>query len=177
PRRRARDRAGDTVPGTRVAGGSPARPGRGRRRSHGRGARGGRRRAGDDRAPRRARAGAGAAPDLPRLGARAGGAGRGRAPALGVSSIRRVRVGISSWADPALIESRGFYPKNSMSCDARLRFEPSVFDVVEVNASYYAIPDVLTVRRWDERTTPGFVFIVKAWTLMTGLHPGTTSTP
>jgi uncharacterized protein YecE (DUF72 family) len=58
-----------------------------------------------------------------------------------------------------------------MSAEARLRFYASVFDVVEVNASYYAIPDVLTVRRWAERTPPGFVFHVKAWSLMTGHHP------
>ena len=58
-----------------------------------------------------------------------------------------------------------------MSAEARLRFYAGVFDVVEVNASYYAIPDVLTVRRWAERTPPGFVFHVKAWSLMTGHHP------
>jgi uncharacterized protein YecE (DUF72 family) len=83
----------------------------------------------------------------------------------------RVRVGICSWADPALIESGAFYPRKSMSAEARLRFYASFFDVVEVNASYYAIPDVLTVRRWAERTPPGFVFHVKAWSLMTGHHP------
>ena len=82
-----------------------------------------------------------------------------------------VRVGICSWADPALIEAGTFYPKRSMSAEARLRFYAGVFDVVEVNASYYAIPDVLTVRRWAERTPPGFVFHVKAWSLMTGHHP------
>ena len=58
-----------------------------------------------------------------------------------------------------------------MSAEARLRFYAGVFDVVEVNASYYAIPDVLTVRRWVERTPPGFIFHVKAWSLMTGHHP------
>ena len=84
---------------------------------------------------------------------------------------RRVRVGICSWADPALIESGAFYPRKSMSAEARLRFYARAFDVVEVNASYYAIPDVLTVRRWTERTPPGFVFHVKAWSLMTGHHP------
>lgn len=81
-----------------------------------------------------------------------------------------VRVGICSWADPALIESGAFYPKKSMSAEARLRFYARAFDVVEVNASYYAIPDVLTVRRWTERTPPGFLFHVKAWSLMTGHH-------
>jgi uncharacterized protein YecE (DUF72 family) len=64
-----------------------------------------------------------------------------------------------------------------MSAEARLRFYASVFDVVEVNSSYYAIPDVLTVRRWVERTPPGFVFHVKAWALMTGHHPRPQSLP
>lgn len=58
-----------------------------------------------------------------------------------------------------------------MSAEARLRYYASVFDVVEVNAGYYAIPDILTVRRWVERTPPGFVFHVKAYALLTGHHP------
>ena len=88
-----------------------------------------------------------------------------------------MRVGLSSWADPALIEERTFYPKKSMSAEARLRFYASVFDVVEVNASYYAIPDVMTVQRWAERTPPGFVFHAKAWSLMTGHHPRAQTVP
>jgi len=88
-----------------------------------------------------------------------------------------VRVGICSWADPALIESRAFYPRKSMTAEARLRFYAGAFDVVEVNASYYAIPDVLTVRRWTERTPPGFVFHVKAWSLLTGHHPRPPAVP
>ena len=88
-----------------------------------------------------------------------------------------MRVGISSWADPALIEEGTFYPKKSMSAEARLRFYASVFDVVEVNASYYAIPDVVTVRRWAERTPPGFIFHAKAWSLMTGHNPRAATVP
>ena len=88
-----------------------------------------------------------------------------------------VSVGICSWADPALIEAGTFYPKKSMSAEARLRHYASVFDAVEVNASYYAIPDVRTVSRWVERTPPGFVFHVKAWALMTGHHPRPESLP
>jgi uncharacterized protein YecE (DUF72 family) len=87
------------------------------------------------------------------------------------------RVGICSWADPALIEAGTFYPRKSMSAEARLRFYAGAFDVVEVNASYYAIPDVLTVRRWAERTPPGFVFHVKAWSLLTGHHPRPQTVP
>src|SRR6185503_1886061 len=108
-----------------------------------------------------------------------------RSPFASSASSRRgctrrssdMRVGISSWADPALIEARTFYPRKSMTAEARLRFYASVFDVVEVNASYYAIPDVLTVARWAERTPPGFVFHAKAWSLMTGHHPRAQTLP
>jgi uncharacterized protein YecE (DUF72 family) len=82
----------------------------------------------------------------------------------------RVRVGICSWADPALVESGAFYPKKSMTAEARLRFYARRFDTVELNASYYAIPDVRNAARWVERTPPGFVFNVKAYALLTGHH-------
>lgn len=58
-----------------------------------------------------------------------------------------------------------------MTAEARLRFYASVFDTVEVNSSYYAIPDVRNTIRWVERTPPGFRFHVKAYSLMTGHHP------
>ncbi len=50
-----------------------------------------------------------------------------------------------------------------MSAEARLRYYAGVFDTVEVNSSYYAIPDPLNARRWAERTPPGFTFHVKAY--------------
>src|SRR5215475_5102665 len=84
------------------------------------------------------------------------------------SPRREIRVGICAWADPALIEDGSFYPRKSMSAEARLRFYASAFDVVEVNSSYYAIPDARAVARWVERTPPGFVFHVKAFAPMTG---------
>ena len=83
----------------------------------------------------------------------------------------RVRVGICSWADPALIEAGTFYPKKSMTAEARLRHYAEFFDTVEVNSAYYAIPDPRNALRWVERTPPGFVFHVKAYSLLTGHHP------
>ncbi len=80
----------------------------------------------------------------------------------------RVRVGICSWADPALIEDGSFYPRRSMTAEARLRYYAGVFDVVEVNSSYYAIPDVRTTVQWVARTPPGFIFHIKAFAPMTG---------
>lgn len=64
-----------------------------------------------------------------------------------------------------------------MTAEARLRFYASVFDTVEVNSSYYAIPDVTHTLRWVERTPPGFLFHVKAYALLTGHHPRRESLP
>ena len=64
-----------------------------------------------------------------------------------------------------------------MPAEARLRYYARFFDIVEVNSSYYAIPDVLTVARWAARTPPGFLFNVKAYALMTGHHPRPQSLP
>ncbi len=88
-----------------------------------------------------------------------------------------LRVGICSWADAALIESGAFYPKRSMSAEARLRFYARVFDTVEINSSYYAIPAARNAVRWVERTPPGFLFNIKAYSLMTGHHPKFESLP
>ena len=80
-------------------------------------------------------------------------------------------MGISSWVDPALIEDGSFYPKKSMTAEARLRYYARFFDTVEINSAYYAIPDPRHALRWVERTPPGFVFHVKAYSLLTGHHP------
>jgi uncharacterized protein YecE (DUF72 family) len=58
-----------------------------------------------------------------------------------------------------------------MTAEARLRHYASVFDVVEVNSSYYAIPDIRNTLRWVERTPADFVFHVKAYSLLTGHNP------
>ncbi|MGH7333829.1 MAG: DUF72 domain-containing protein [Candidatus Rokuibacteriota bacterium] len=79
-----------------------------------------------------------------------------------------IRVGICSWADAALIEDGSFYPRKAMTAEARLRHYASVFDVVEVNSSYYAIPDVRTTAQWVVRTPPAFLFHLKAFAPMTG---------
>jgi len=64
-----------------------------------------------------------------------------------------------------------------MTAAARLRHYASVFDVVEVNSSYYAIPDIRNTQRWVERTPAGFVFHVKAYSLLTGHHPRAETVP
>jgi uncharacterized protein YecE (DUF72 family) len=81
------------------------------------------------------------------------------------------KIGICAWADQALIDDGSFYPRRSMSADARLRYYARFFDTVEVNSSYYAIPAARNVLQWTERTPPGFVFNVKAYALLTGHNP------
>src|SRR5262245_2017056 len=87
-----------------------------------------------------------------------------------VGAMGEVRVGICAWADPALIEDGSFYPKKSMTAEARLRWYARSFDTVEINSSYYAIPAARNAVQWAERTPPGFIFNVKAYALMTGHH-------
>src|SRR5437879_7137444 len=61
-----------------------------------------------------------------------------------------------------------FYPKGVTSAEERLRFYASQFPVVEVDATYYALPNKRTAEAWVERTPKDFVFDVKAHALMTG---------
>ena len=74
-----------------------------------------------------------------------------------------IRVGTSSWADPGFVEY--WYPKG-LPAKERLRFYAERFDAVELNSSYYAIPQASAVRGWDEATPAGFVFDVKLHKLL-----------
>lgn len=87
------------------------------------------------------------------------------------------RVGICSWTDPSLIKEGEFYPARSMSAEERLRYYAAAFDTVEVDSSYYALPSPRNTALWVERTPPGFLFSVKAYSLMTGHHPRADSLP
>jgi uncharacterized protein YecE (DUF72 family) len=87
------------------------------------------------------------------------------------------RVGCASWLDRSLIASGRFFPRSRMSAEDRLRWYARFFDVVEVNATYYALPSPRNSELWVARTPPGFVFHVKAYSLMTGHHPRVDSLP
>jgi len=79
-----------------------------------------------------------------------------------------VRAGTASWTDPTMTAAGVFYPEGASSAEERLRYYASRFSVVEVDATYYALPQDAMSRRWVERTPDGFVFDVKAHALMTG---------
>jgi uncharacterized protein YecE (DUF72 family) len=79
-----------------------------------------------------------------------------------------IRIGTCSWADEAL--TKHWYPKGVKSAEERLRYYAEHFSTVEVDSTYYRLPDESMVARWAERTPEGFVMHVKAFGLMTR-HP------
>jgi uncharacterized protein YecE (DUF72 family) len=81
-----------------------------------------------------------------------------------------IYVGTASWTDPEFIKA-GWYPaevKNDAA--ARLRYYADHFPMVEVNATFYALPSIRTVENWTERTPDGFRFVVKAHQVISGHH-------
>jgi probable DNA metabolism protein len=86
----------------------------------------------------------------------------------------RVRIGVAGWTDPSLTEPGVFYPDEATTPEARLRYYASRFSLVEVDATYYALPTRAMATHWVRRTPAGFVFDIKAHALMTG-HGAETS--
>jgi uncharacterized protein YecE (DUF72 family) len=78
-----------------------------------------------------------------------------------------IRIGTCSWADDAL--SKHWYPPG-VPARERLPYYAERFSTVEVDSTYYRVPDEKMVRGWAERTPDGFVMHVKAFGLMTR-HP------
>lgn len=91
----------------------------------------------------------------------------GEAPSAGSG---RILAGTASWTDPTMLAPGVFYPAEAKTPEARLRFYGSLYPIVEVDATYYAITAEPVARAWANRTPPGFTFDVKAHALMTG-HP------
>jgi uncharacterized protein YecE (DUF72 family) len=79
-----------------------------------------------------------------------------------------IRLGTSSWTDPTMTAGNVFYPPGADSAEERLNYYASQFPVVEVDATYYALPARRTSELWVQRTPPDFVFDVKAHALLTG---------
>ncbi|MET9378086.1 DUF72 domain-containing protein [Streptomyces sp. NPDC002992] len=84
-----------------------------------------------------------------------------------------ILIGTCSWTDKALVSS-GWYPPSRRDAEGRLRHYAEQFPVVEVDATYYAVPSMRNSLLWAERTPPGFRFDVKAFSLLTG-HPTRTA--
>ncbi len=93
--------------------------------------------------------------------------GRAHRP-IPIAGGGEVRVGTGSWTDPTMTARGVFYPEGAGSAEERLRYYASQFPVVEVDATYYALPREQQSKLWVERTPAGFLFDVKAHALMTG---------
>ena len=83
--------------------------------------------------------------------------------------MSQVQVGTASWTDRTLLES-GWYPPEADTPERRLRYYARQFGLVEVDATYYALPAEQTASAWAARTPAGFTFNVKAFSLFTQ-HP------
>jgi uncharacterized protein YecE (DUF72 family) len=88
-------------------------------------------------------------------------------PVSYAGSVAEIRIGTCSWADEAL--SKHWYPRGTPAGE-RLAYYAQHFDTVEVDSTYYRLPERQMVERWAERTPEGFVMHVKAFGLMTR-HP------
>jgi uncharacterized protein YecE (DUF72 family) len=75
----------------------------------------------------------------------------------------RILIGTSSWADPGFVEE--WYPAGMPARD-RLPWYAERFQAVELNSSFYAVPDQGTVARWAQVTPDDFTFDVKLHRLL-----------
>jgi len=75
----------------------------------------------------------------------------------------RILVGTASWSDPGFVER--WYPAKLPAAE-RLSWYAQYFELVEVNSSFYAVPDRRLVERWSRNTPNDFVFDMKVHRLL-----------
>jgi len=90
-----------------------------------------------------------------------------RRPAYAQPVATAVRIGCCSFADEALVKH--WYPRG-VSARERLSYYAERYSTVEIDSTFYRLPDEQTVRGWAERTPAGFVVHIKAFGVMTR-HP------
>jgi uncharacterized protein YecE (DUF72 family) len=103
-------------------------------------------------------------------------AGSARRPLI-IGDGGPIRIGTASWTDPSLTAPGVFYPEGQSSAEQRLRFYADRFTLVEVDATYYALPARRMADLWVERTPDDFTFNLKAHALMTGQPTETSRLP
>jgi uncharacterized protein YecE (DUF72 family) len=81
--------------------------------------------------------------------------------------VHEVRIGCSGWSYRDWRDR--FYPPGTPAA-RRLEHYASVFDTVEVNATFYRLQTVETVRGWAETAPDGFLFAVKASRYLTHMR-------
>lgn len=73
--------------------------------------------------------------------------------------MRRLRVGCSGWQ---YAHWHGLFYPHDLGPDGWLEHYARVFDTVELNGTFYRLPEPRIVRAWRDRTPPGFLFAWKA---------------
>jgi uncharacterized protein YecE (DUF72 family) len=81
--------------------------------------------------------------------------------------LKPVRIGCSGWNYADWRER--LYPRG-LPQSRWLEHYATLFDTVEVNATFYRLPRREAVARWVEQTPPGFTFAVKASRYLTHLR-------
>jgi uncharacterized protein YecE (DUF72 family) len=85
------------------------------------------------------------------------------APVAKGKTKSKILVGTASWSDPGFVEH--WYPKKMPAGD-RLAWYAQHFEMVEVNSSFYSVPEPRLVERWCYATPEHFVFDVKLHQLL-----------
>src|SRR5712671_1925078 len=75
----------------------------------------------------------------------------------------KILTGTASWTDPGFVAE--WYPAK-LPAPERLRWYAEHFNLVEVNSTFYRIPEAKVVRSWCEQTPSGFIFDVKLHRLL-----------
>jgi uncharacterized protein YecE (DUF72 family) len=70
----------------------------------------------------------------------------------------KILVGTASWSDPGFVER--WYPKK-MAASERLGWYAQHFELVEVNSTFYSVPEPRMVERWCGAMPNEFTFDVK----------------
>src|SRR5438874_1322120 len=75
----------------------------------------------------------------------------------------KILTGTASWTDPGFVAE--WYPPK-LPASKRLRWYAEHFSLVEVNSTFYRIPDAKVVRSWRQQTPEDFIFDVKLHRLL-----------
>ena len=70
----------------------------------------------------------------------------------------KILVGTASWSDPGFVER--WYPKK-LPAGERLPWYGQHFELVEVNSTFYSVPEPRMVERWCAATPNDFTFDIK----------------
>lgn len=75
-----------------------------------------------------------------------------------------IKIGCAGWSYKDW--SGPFYPK-SLPSDKYLEFYSKFFDIVEINSTFYNLPQISTLQKWFDSTPKNFRFSVKIWQQIT----------